>query len=249
MGYLDLLIERVPKLLLSKVLSYTYLGELKYEIIIKKFYFEDFLRSLTGIYVDDYQYTTFSEEITGGKHSKIKYNGITIGYNNREHYVHVPDLIVTLILLHYPVTAYIGGSKLLFRIEPVRSINVFYALGKRVRSPFYSWETNPKFSEDLETILDLIGYADVIKRSGIVKITPVEIEKNEMYKMYYFLPLLYTAYYLKNRHTFIESPRVIIDVYEKVKNELKVPDIPFKKLLKKANELMRNNAEALFVEE
>lgn len=223
-----------------------YLGGIRYEIQIKKFFFVEFLRSFTGIYVNDYQYTTFAQEIVGGKHKRITYKGVTIGYDNLEHYVHVPDFLATLILLRYPVTAYVGGSKIVFRTERIRSASVFYSLAERVRTPFYVWEENPKFSDNLEIVLYLIGYADVIKRNGGVILTPAEIEANKKFKTYYFLPLLYTAYYLRSHNTFIESPNVILKVYKEVESELKVPRISFDKLIKKANELMENNAEALF---
>lgn len=246
MGYLRELINRVPEVPFSEVTSYIYYGSMYYDLMIKDFYFKDFLRSLTGIYVNDYQYTTFAEKIIGGRHLAIKYKGITIGYDNEEHYVHVPDFVVSLILLYYSVTAYVGGTKILFWSDRIRSASIYYSLGERVRTPFYHWEKNPEFSDNLETILYLIGYADVIKRNGGVIIPPAKIEENERYKRYYFLPTLYTAYYLRNKHTFIESPSVILKVYKEVEPELRVPKISFRKLLKEANELMKDNAKGLF---
>lgn len=246
MGYLKDLINKVPQVPFEDVISYVYHGSVYYDLLIKRFYFNDFLRSLTGVYINGYQYTTFAQKITGGNHPKITYKGITIGYENTERYVHVPDLIASLILLYYSVYAYVGGTKILFWSDRIRSASIFYSLAERVRTPFYYWEMNPEFSDNLETILYLIGYADVIKRNGGVRLTPAEIEANKIYKMYYFLPTLYTAYYLRNHHTFIESPNVILKVYREVESELKVPRISFGKLLKEANELMSNNAEALF---
>ncbi|MCY0881188.1 MAG: hypothetical protein OWS74_04260 [Firmicutes bacterium] len=235
MGYLKLLMRKVPKLPISKVLTYAYLGDIEYEISIDNFYFEDFLRSLTGIYVNDHQYTTFAKTITGGIHPKITYKGVLIGYDNTEHYVHVPDFIASMILLYYPINAYVSGSKLLFSVEPIRKISVFYSFGERVRTPFYSWDKNPPFSKKLEIIMYLIGYSDVVKRNGGVIVPPAEIEKNETFKMYYFLPLLYTAYYLKNKHTFVKSPKVITRVYEEVKDKLKVPNYTLDRLIQMAN--------------
>ncbi|ABP73398.1 hypothetical protein [Acidianus bottle-shaped virus] len=246
MGYLKELIKRVPELPVCDVISYVYYGIVPYDLRIKNFYFRDYLRSLTGIYINKYQYTTFAQKITGGNHPKITYKGVTIGYDNVEHYVHVPDLIASLILINYSINAYVGGSKVLFWADSMRSASIFYSLADRVRTPFYTWEKNPEFSDNLETILYLIGYSDVIKRNGGVKVTPAEIERNKKFKTYYFLPTFYTAYYLRNKHTFIESPNVILKVYKEIEPELKVPDIPFSKLVKKANELIKDNAEALF---
>ncbi|MCY0881656.1 MAG: hypothetical protein OWS74_06645 [Firmicutes bacterium] len=238
MDLLNKLLEIVPTVSLEKVTQYMYQGIIPYTIQISKFYFDEFLRSETGIYVENKQFTTFAKEITSGfVHPRIIRNGITLGYVNEEGYVHVPDLIATLVLTQYPVKAYIGGTKLFFNTKDPREVSIYYSLSRRVRTPFYTWEEEPEFDLDaLEIIAFTIGYSDIVKRNDGYEPTPEEIERNPEYKRYYFLPAFYIAYFLKNKHTFVKNVGVITKVYESVKDTLSVPKYTLSQLIMMANE-------------
>lgn len=238
MGLINKLLEIVPSVSLDKIIQYTFQGLIPYSIQISNFYFYDFLRSETGIYIQNKQFTTFKNEITSGfVHPRIMRSDIVIGYVNEESYVHVPDLIATLILKEYPIRAYLGGTKLYFSADEPREVSIYYSLSKRVRTPFYVWEEEPVFDLDaLELVAYLIGYSDVIKRNQGNVPTPEEIERNTDYKRYYFLPAFYIAYFLKNRHTFVKNAGVILKVYEGIKETLTVPKYTLSQLLMMTNE-------------
>lgn len=238
MDLLNRLLEIVPTVPTERILEYMFQGFLPYSVDISKFYFEDFLRSETGIYIQNEQFTTFKNEVTTGFiHPRITRKGIPIGYVNEEGYVHVPDMIATLVLTEYPVKAFIGGVKLYFNTKEPREVGIYYSLSRRVRTPFYTWENEPEFDlEALEIIAYMIGYSDIIKRNDGKMVTPDEIEKNPDFKRYYFLPACYIAYFLRNKHTFVKSVGVITKVYDSVKDTLSLPKYTLDQLIMMANE-------------
>jgi len=173
-----------------------------------------YLSTSTLTYIEigdkDYPYTTFEkqtlydngEESPPIKNDPITVNGVTIGYSNVLGYLHLPDFLMTQLLIKgIDVKAVTKEVIVLFK-EGVATVYKHYS---DVVTPYYVFESDFNYNyEYADTLAQVIGVFDVYKR-GLLNtegLSEEEKKRREKRALYYlFFPYVSLIVYKYLRST------------------------------------------------
>jgi len=184
-----------------------------------------FLKSRSGVYINDELFTTTSSIKLYGKpvltirndELKVKCgsNDVMIGYINIIDYLHLPDYIMAQVL-HDGGKVVVVEPKHILELE--NSNLVVYRHKVSITSPYYIFETPFDYYENANTLAEIIGAFDVYKRGFIKKGIITKVDEALKYFLYPYVSLIL---YKRTRTTLYPSliQPLVYEVIDKVKGD------------------------------